>query len=34
MAGMFNLYALGVVAYILWSMYVNHQKLNSKNSKV
>lgn len=33
MAGMFNLYALGVVAYILWSMYENYQMSNSKKSK-
>ena len=33
MAGMFNLYALGVVAYILWSMYDNYQKSNIKKQK-
>lgn len=33
MAGMFYLYALGVVAYILRSMYKNHQKLISKKQK-
>lgn len=33
MAGMFYLYALGVVAYILWSMYENHQKSNIKKQK-
>ena len=32
MTGMFYLYVLGVVVYILRSMYVNHQKLNSKKS--
>ena len=33
MAGMFYLYALGVVVYILWSMYANHQKSNIKKQK-